>query len=333
MSAGTFEKEHVTIYEVAHVAGVSLATVSRVINHRGNVTEATRQKVEAAITKLGYKPSQLAQSLATSRSTNIAILIPSPNYVYISNILAGMIDVSKIYGYRTNVFTCDGDADAGKIIDKIVSSRVDGVVVFHPKISQVSLDKLDAGHTPYVQIESSLRTKSETAVHIDFETPLENEVERFLEQGETDIAYVGVEEELSERFFRVVSDTFARHQLTYTKRRQVDDSYHTVYDLFANEFKRGKFHHVYITPRDSLAVAISNAASDNGYLAGRDFQVLACIGTKYSTMARPQITSMEIDMYEVGSIAMRMMTKKLNSSLVHNDFHFQCEFVHRASTK
>ena len=332
MSAGTFEKEHVTIYEVAHVAGVSLATVSRVINHRGNVTESTRIKVESAITKLGYKPSQLAQSLATSRSTNIAILIPSPNYVYISNILAGMIDVSKIYGYRTNVFTCDGDADAGKIIDKIVSSRVDGVVVFHPKISQVTLDKLDAGHTPYVQIESSLKTKSETAVHIDFETPLHETITRYLKKGITDIAYVGVEEELSERFYRIVKDAFAALNLKCEGKKQVDDSYHTVYDLFAKEFKKGHYHAVYITPRDSLAVAISNAASDNGYTAGKDFEILAVIGTKYSTMARPQITSMEIDMYEVGSIAMRMMTKKLNSTLVHNDFHFQCELITRDST-
>lgn len=332
MSAGTFEKEHVTIYEVAHVAGVSLATVSRVINHRGNVTEATRQKVEAAISKLGYKPSQLAQSLATSRSTNIAILIPSPNYVYISNLLAGMIDVSKIYGYRTNVFTCDGDADAGKIIDKIVSSRVDGVVVFHPKISQVTLDKLDAGHTPYVQIESSLRTKSEITVHIDFETPVAAEIARYVKKNVTDIAYVGVEEELSERFYRLVESTFAEHGLAYNQRYQVEDSYHFVYNQFASEFKKGKFHKVYVTPRDSLAVAIANAATDNGYQAGKDFEVFAVIGTKYSSLARPQITSMEIDMYEVGSIAMRMMTKKLNNSLVHNDFHFQCEFVHRDST-
>ena len=59
-------KERVTIYEVAKASGVSLATVSRVINKQGNMTEATRKKVEDTIAKLGYKPSGLAQALACS---------------------------------------------------------------------------------------------------------------------------------------------------------------------------------------------------------------------------------------------------------------------------
>ena len=54
-------KDRVTIYEVAKAANVSLATVSRVINNRGNVTPATKNKVEDAIARLGYKPSNLLQ--------------------------------------------------------------------------------------------------------------------------------------------------------------------------------------------------------------------------------------------------------------------------------
>ena len=68
-------KDRVTIYEVAKTAKVSLATVSRVINNKGNVTEDTKKRVEEAIQKLGYKPSSLAQSLATSKTTNIAIIL------------------------------------------------------------------------------------------------------------------------------------------------------------------------------------------------------------------------------------------------------------------
>jgi DNA-binding LacI/PurR family transcriptional regulator len=80
-------KDRVTIYEVARASGVSLATVSRVINKKGNVTEETRRRVEETIVRLGYKPSAVAQALATSKSTNIGIVIPSANYVYISNIV------------------------------------------------------------------------------------------------------------------------------------------------------------------------------------------------------------------------------------------------------
>ena len=117
-------KDRVTIYEVAKAANVSLATVSRVINNRGNVTESTKKKVEDAIARLGYKPSSLAQGLATSKTTNIAILLPSANYVYISNMLSGMIDVGRIYGYRTSVFTLDSDVDSNTIVDNIITSNI-----------------------------------------------------------------------------------------------------------------------------------------------------------------------------------------------------------------
>ena len=88
-------KERVTIYEVAKASGVSLATVSRVINKQENVTEATRKKVEETVARLGYKPSAVAQALATNRSTNIGVVIPAANYVYISNMLNGITEAAK----------------------------------------------------------------------------------------------------------------------------------------------------------------------------------------------------------------------------------------------
>ena len=92
-------KDRVTIYQVAQAAGVSLATVSRVINKSGSVTESTRRKVEETIASLGYKPSALAQALATNRSTNVGVIIPSANYVYISNFLNGLTGVGREKGY------------------------------------------------------------------------------------------------------------------------------------------------------------------------------------------------------------------------------------------
>ena len=113
-------KDRVTIYEVAKAAKVSLATVSRVINNKGNVTEDTKRRVEEAIEKLGYKPSSLAQGLATSKTTNIAIILPAANYVYISYMLSGMIDVGRIYGYRCTVFTSDSNETSEDLVNALL---------------------------------------------------------------------------------------------------------------------------------------------------------------------------------------------------------------------
>lgn len=97
-------KDRVTIYEVAKASGVSLATVSRVINKQGNMTEATRKKVEDTIKRLGYKPSGVAQALAKNKSTTIGVVIPSANYVYISSVLNGITEVAKEKGFNLSLF-------------------------------------------------------------------------------------------------------------------------------------------------------------------------------------------------------------------------------------
>ena len=76
--------KRITIYDVAKEAGVSLATVSRVINGSDVVREDTRVKVEDAINKLGYKPNAIAQGLALSKTTTIALIVPGTN-IFMTN--------------------------------------------------------------------------------------------------------------------------------------------------------------------------------------------------------------------------------------------------------
>lgn len=113
-------KERVTIYEVAKVSGVSLATVSRVINNVESVKPETKRKVLSVIKKLGYKPSGLAQALATNKSTNIGVIIPSANYVYISNMLNGISEVCKSKGFTLSLYTTSHSReDALHILEKL----------------------------------------------------------------------------------------------------------------------------------------------------------------------------------------------------------------------
>src|SRR5574344_2247850 len=119
-------KERVTIYEVAKASGVSLATVSRVINNSDTVKEDTKKKVMAVIKKLGYKPSGLAQPLATNKTTNIGVIIPSANYVYISNLLNGISEVAKEKGFVLTLFTTSHSRDeALSCLEKVIKSHVD----------------------------------------------------------------------------------------------------------------------------------------------------------------------------------------------------------------
>ena len=126
--------KRITIYDVAKEADVSLATVSRVINGSEVVREDTRVKVQEAIEKLGYKPNAIAQGLALQKTTPIAIVMPGSSFFYTGQIINGLLDTAKIYKYNIMLHsTSSGISEMTDVIESIIKSRVDGVVIFNDK--------------------------------------------------------------------------------------------------------------------------------------------------------------------------------------------------------
>ena len=89
----------VKIYDVAGAAGVSLATVSRVLNHPEKVKPATRERIEKIIKELGYKPNLNAKGLASSKSTTVAIMVPELTRSSVAEMINGIADCARRRGY------------------------------------------------------------------------------------------------------------------------------------------------------------------------------------------------------------------------------------------
>jgi LacI family transcriptional regulator len=102
-----------------------------------------------------------------------------------------------------------------------------------------------------------------------------------------------------------------------------------------NEFFKTHRTGYFVAPRDSLADAIVNAAQESGLRIPEDDQVLAEIGSKYSYIVRPQVSSFSIDLFKVGSIAVRMLTKLLNEpeGVKQKTFKIRATFNKRETTK
>lgn len=331
------KKDRVTIYEVAKVAGVSLATVSRVINNHQNVTEKTRLLVNEAIEKLGYKPSALAQGLANSRSTNVGIMIPSTGYSYVSNMLDGMIDVAKIYGYITSIFiTKRTKEDADQMINHLIKSHVDGAVIFDDELGTDEIRTIQKYHIPLIIIGHELSGDDLGSIILEYKEPFLSVLKQDISKDKTMPVFI-----LDVVNEGVMIDELRDAALEFTKKKgnpvellSFNDSYSIVYNgmlEFFKTHKRGYF----IAPRDSLAAAIVNAATDSGLRVPDDVQVIACIGNKYSYIARPTISSFYLDMFKTGSIAMRMLTKLLSNedSLKQKTMTMSAIYNKRSSTK
>ena len=328
-------KERVTIYQVAQASGVSLATVSRVINKQGNVTEATRTKVEETIKRLGYKPSGLAQALATNRTTNIGIVIPSANYVYIANMLSGVSEVAKEKGFVLTLFTTGHSReDAISMIEKVIVSHVDGAIIFDDELDEADVEKINSYSVPTIVINKKITGDRTGCVNFSYSNALARLIQSYYQNhGDVEMTFIHLH-----NCGRLLSHCERRFIAVHQKINKpyhimnVDDSYTRTYTDFTNYFQNHRKGY-FIAYRDSIAAAVANAATDCGLRIPEDIQVVSLVGTKYAHIVRPTLTSLDLDWQEVGKRSMYMLIDLINRNLEEKSYKFDAQLVLRNSTK
>jgi len=119
-----------TISDVAQRAGVSPATVSRVLQGASNVRPDTRQRVEQAIEELGYVPSVVAQSLRSKRTRSLALIVPDITNSFWTTIARGVEDAAQGHDYSILLYNTDENpAKQLRCLEAVISQRVDGVII------------------------------------------------------------------------------------------------------------------------------------------------------------------------------------------------------------
>ena len=329
-------KDRVTIYQVAQASGVSLATVSRVINKRGSVTDETRKKVEATIAQLGYKPSGLAQALATNRSTNIGVVIPSANYVYIANMLSGITDVAREKNYSLTLFSTSHSRDeAISMIEKVITTHVDGAIIFDDQLSSDDVTKIASYNIPTVVVDNKISGDRVCDIHFSYDAAMRHFIEEYYEKG-GDKKMIFLHAHNTGRLLNRCEKTFIKTHEALGRPYSIincSDSYTHTYNEFFELFKSGEERSAfYICYRDSIAAAVQNAAVDAGLNVPNDIEILSLVGTKYAFIVRPTLTAMHIDMKEAGKRAMYMLTDLLNQELVEKTSRLEPRLVQGQST-
>ena len=326
----------VTIYDVAKEAGVSLATVSRVINGSDVVKAPTKSKVEAAIERLGYKPNAIAQGLALSKTTTIGLVIPEASYTYIGQIINGLIDVAKIYNYNIILHTITEDiTDLNDVIETIIRSRVDGVIVYNDKLVIDRMEEISKYNIPIVIIGKKTSGEMVSSVYVDIEKAIYELVNNYLDKGIDDIAIIQDRKNQYSinQMIKGASLAFEQHGKKFKNYLEIDAATRTSYKFMSKYLKNNK-HDLIIAHRDSQAMAIINAAKENGLSVPEDIEVVCAIDTKYNSMMRPQISSFSIPSYDLGAVAMRIMTKMLHDEKI-DDQEIELSYLYtpRQSTK
>ncbi len=307
--------KRVTIYDVAKEAGVSLATVSRVINGSNVVKGPTREKVQAAVDKLGYKPNAIAQGLALQKSTTIGLVVPEASFTYTGQIINGLIDVAKIYNYNIILHTITaGITDLSSVIEDIIKSNVDGVILYYDKQDVPEMETLSHYNIPIVLVGGRIHGERICSVYVDIEKAIYELATKYLEEGKDQIAIIEDRKNqyACQQMIAGAEKAFEAKGKKFEGFLEIPQESRTSY-LFLQSWLRDHKYDLMIGNRDSQAMAIVNAARENGIEIPKDMEVACVIDTKYNAMMRPQISSFSIPSYDLGAVSMRVMTKMLQS--------------------
>ena len=152
--------QRITMSDVAQEAGVSLMTVSRVVNGKGEISPETRKRIQNVIEKLGYRPSGIARSLAGGQTFTIGLIVPDIANPYFSGIAHGVASVANVEGF--GVLLCDCEEDTSlelTMLDVLDEKRVDGVIVAAPRTTSEELLPILARHQNVVVVNRLFDTE------------------------------------------------------------------------------------------------------------------------------------------------------------------------------
>ena len=141
----------VTIKDIAKETGLAVATVSRVMNNRGYISEETRKKVNDAVKKLNYRPNELARSLQGKTSDVLGVIVPHIRHPYFSELVSNLEHAANKHGYQILLFnTQDQEEKLVRYAERCSANRVAGIVLCSAQVTGEFIEQLGV---PVVAIE------------------------------------------------------------------------------------------------------------------------------------------------------------------------------------
>lgn len=317
-----------TIYEVSKLAGVSLATVSRVMNNSGRVTEKTRRKVEAAMRELGYRPNSIAQSLASNRSNSVGILVPELHGPFFGTMLSGI--EAELREAEKHVFITVGHSNETKELDGIeflVGRRCDALILHVDAVADDYLLKLNEDVVPVVLINRTLRNMARRCINLDNARGGWLATRTLLDRGHRAIACI-----TGPRWKKDARARLAGHRKALAEAGVNPDPKLVFEGDFQESGGRQGMAALLATGipftglvcgNDTMAAGAIDAARESGLSIPGDLSIVGFDNVTFARYLHPKLTTIDYPIVEMGQMAARIVLKlvyDIDGSKIRNVF-------------
>lgn len=329
----------ITIYDVAREANVSMATVSRVVNRNPNVKPTTRKKVMATIEKLGYRPNAVARGLASKKTTTVGTIIPDISSIFFSELARGIEDIATMYKYNMILSNSDQNKDKElRLINTMLEKQVDGIVFMGGNITEEHVEQFSTASVPVVLAATYDGSGKIPSVNIDYEEAAFEATELLMSKGHKHPAFIYGQEdiELNNLKFSGYKRALKAANVEVNEDYIINKSYS--YEAGINAINQllslSEPPTAVFVASDEMALGVIHGAQDRGLVVPKDLEVLGFNNTRLATMVRPTLSTIIQPMYDLGAVAMRLLTKYMNKEEVEeSNVILPHRIVERDSTK
>jgi len=324
------------IQQVAKEAGVSVATVSRVLNGQNSVTAKTRLKVEIAIEKLNYEPSMLGRNLRNSESRLLLILIPQISNPFYFEIIKG-IENTAIQNNH-NILLCETDSSSARediYFDLVRKKMADGIISMDPAVNIATLTKLSERHA-IIQCSEYSIDSGIPYVTIDNEGAAYEAVIHLIQLGHKKIALINSDETYLYARQRKMGYKKALEQhgiqlnedyIYHNKGLGFEYGQQTMREILKMEDRPTAVFAV----SDLLAIGALKEINAVGLNVPNDIAIIGFDKIDFSNMTHPTLTTVAQPMFKMGTTAANMLINMIKGEEVESVI-LEHELIIREST-
>lgn len=330
------------IKTIANIAGVSVATVSKIINNYSDISEETRQRVLKIMDENGYRPSSSAKTLATKKSNLVGVVFAGklnvdfshPFFVQVINTFKKQIG---LLGYDLLFFSNEKFLDQGE--DYLARSKyfqVDGCIIIAGDEVESSVYDLDASPIPCIGIDIELTGQGSCYIMSDNEKISPKVVEHFYMNGYRDIGFIGLQraslvmqqrEDAFKRSLKQFSLDAKPEWMVYSKDYAAEDGYQAAKEMLA----RGELPRAVFAATDLLAFGAMRAFKEGGLRIPEDIAIAGCDDIEACRYTDPPLTTVKQDTDKIGRLAAMILFDLMNKQMDNQCIKVEPELVVRKS--
>jgi len=305
-----------SIYDVARESGVSVFTVSAVVNKKTHVGKRLRERVEAAIRKLNYRPNLIARSLANRRTHTIGMIVPDIGNPFFPMVVRGAEDAAQKHGY--NLLLCNSDDILDKeerAVELLLSKRVDGILLtkaaedFRPPMRQM----IKEVNIPFVLVMRTYPTLTNDAVITDDYLGAYEAVCHLARAGRRRIGLISGPLKISnaKERWQGFHDALKAEGLPYESKLVIEGDYR-----IESGFRAG---HALLSHRPDgiyvanhlMTIGLLKAAEEMGMSCPDDFGLVSFDDYPWLSIFRPRLTTVELPKHQLGSEAAELLIRRI----------------------